>query len=108
MLERRYPVVLERFSLRRGSGGAGRHRGGDGVERQIRFRRPLKLSILTERRAHRPYGMAGGQPGQAGLNLLIKADGRTINLGSKATVHVQAGDRFRLLTPGGGGYGEEV
>ncbi|XP_068017179.1 5-oxoprolinase [Melanerpes formicivorus] len=105
ILELRYPVVLQRFELRRGSGGAGRQRGGDGVVRELLFREPLELAVLSERRARPPYGLRGGSPGAPGLNLLLLCDGRTINLGGKTSVPVQPGDVFRLLTPGGGGFG---
>ncbi|KAL2159117.1 hypothetical protein VTH06DRAFT_2876 [Thermothelomyces fergusii] len=72
IFERRYPVLLREFSIRRGSGGRGQHRGGDGVVRDIEFRIPLQVSILSERRVYRPYGMAGGEPGQCGLNLWVR------------------------------------
>ncbi|OAA57373.1 Hydantoinase B/oxoprolinase [Niveomyces insectorum RCEF 264] len=72
IFERRYPVLLREFALRRGSGGAGQHRGGDGVVRDIEFRRPLQVSILSERRVYRPYGLAGGEPGECGLNLWVR------------------------------------
>uniref|UniRef100_A0A674GAY9 5-oxoprolinase, ATP-hydrolysing n=1 Tax=Taeniopygia guttata TaxID=59729 RepID=A0A674GAY9_TAEGU len=91
ILELRYPVVLRRFELRAGSGGAGRHRGGDGVIRELQFREPTQLSVLSERRATRPYGMAGGLPGAPGLNLLLRRDGRLINLGGKSSVSVEPG-----------------
>ncbi|XP_066572206.1 5-oxoprolinase isoform X3 [Amia ocellicauda] len=107
ILERRYPVVLQRFSLRGGSGGAGRWRGGDGVLRELLFREPVVLSVLTERRSTRPYGLNGGEPGAPGLNLLRRADGRVINLGAKTSVNLEPGDVFCLHTPGGGGCGEE-
>lgn len=106
IMERRYPVVLRGFTLREGSGGVGEWQGGQGVCRTLQFRRSgLKVSILSERRAFRPYGMAGGGPGAPGMNFLVKADGRRINIGSKATVAVQAGDVLVVETPGGGGYG---
>ncbi|XP_049676096.1 5-oxoprolinase isoform X2 [Accipiter gentilis] len=105
ILEQRYPVVLQRFELRRGSGGAGRCRGGDGVIRELLFREDMVLSVLSERRAVRPYGLRGGSPGAPGLNLLLRRDGRTINLGAKTSVPVEPGDVFRLQTPGGGGFG---
>ncbi|XP_070575126.1 5-oxoprolinase-like isoform X2 [Ptychodera flava] len=105
ILERRYPVVLRRFELNAGTGGNGLYRGGNGVIREMLFRRPLTLSILSERRAFRPYGMKGGEPGKAGKNYLIYNDGRVVNLGGKTSVDVQAGDVFQLQTPGGGGYG---
>lgn len=104
-LERRYPVILRKFSLRNGSGGAGKFRGGDGVIRDVEFRVPMSASILSERRAFQPYGMAGGENAQRGLNTCIKKNGRSINLGGKNTIMVDAGDRFVIQTPGGGGYG---
>ncbi|KAI0219976.1 5-oxoprolinase [Lamellibrachia satsuma] len=106
IVERRYPVIVQRFSLRPGSGGKGRYCGGDGVVREILFRKPLVLCILTERRVFQPYGLKGGQPGKTGQNLLIHPDGRSIYLGSKASVLVEPGDVFQLMTPGGGGFGE--
>ncbi|VDK54375.1 unnamed protein product [Anisakis simplex] len=120
ILETRYPVILREFSIRNGSGGSGQFRGGDGCIRRIQFRRPLQLSVLTERRAFAPYGIAGGKPGKRGLNLLHKRSGRTVNLGGKNSVNVEAGvgfprirflnidslDIFELQTPGGGGYGQ--
>uniref|UniRef100_A0A8C4LRA2 5-oxoprolinase, ATP-hydrolysing n=1 Tax=Equus asinus asinus TaxID=83772 RepID=A0A8C4LRA2_EQUAS len=106
ILESRYPVILRRFELRLGSGGRGRFRGGDGVVRELLFREEALLSVLTERRAFRPYGLRGGEPGARGLNLLIRKDGRTVNLGGKTSVSVYPGDVFCLHTPGGGGYGD--
>ncbi|XP_074842525.1 5-oxoprolinase isoform X2 [Carettochelys insculpta] len=105
ILEKRYPVVLRCFELCRGSGGCGQFRGGDGVIRELLFQEEMVLSVLSERRAFRPYGLHGGEPGSPGLNLLIRRDGRTMNLGGKASVRVQPGDVFRLQTPGGGGFG---
>ncbi|MCJ8738120.1 hypothetical protein PDJAM_G00031930, partial [Pangasius djambal] len=107
ILEKRYPVVLEQFSLRAGSGGGGRYHGGDGLIRKLLFRDEVILSVLTERRSTQPYGLHGGQSGTAGLNLLQRADGRVLNLGAKTSVSLQPGDRFVLHTPGGGGYGTE-
>ncbi|XP_043580840.1 5-oxoprolinase [Bombus pyrosoma] len=105
ILELRYPVILNKFSLRPGSGGAGAHPGGDGVVREMTFRAPMMLSVLTERRVHSPPGLAGGRPGQKGRNTLQRADGRRINVGPKTAVPVYPGDTFILETPGGGGYG---
>ena len=106
VMERRYPVVVREFSLRRGSGGQGKYAGGDGVVREIEFWRPMQVGILSERRSYRPYGLQGGEPGLPGLNLLYKAvEQRTINVGAKNSFAVLAGDRFRILTPGGGGFG---
>ncbi|KAL4631017.1 5-oxoprolinase isoform X1 [Arapaima gigas] len=107
ILEKRYPVVLEQFSLRPGSGGMGQFRGGDGVVRKLLFRDKVVLSVLTERRSTQPYGLHGGEAGATGLNLLHKVDGRVINLGAKTTVSLEPGDIFCLYTPGGGGYGKE-
>ncbi|CAG9764851.1 unnamed protein product [Ceutorhynchus assimilis] len=105
IIERRYPVYLKTFTLRSNSGGNGTFKGGDGVIRELMFRAPLTLSVLTERRVLQPYGLNGGEAGARGLNLLIRADGRTINLGPKTAIAVQPGDTFQLNTPGGGGYG---
>ncbi|KAK2047661.1 hydantoinase B/oxoprolinase [Colletotrichum somersetense] len=104
-LERRYPVVLRRFCLREGSGGRGAHTGGEGIIRDIEFGIPIKVSILSERRAFAPYGMAGGEDGQRGRNLWVKKSGRVVNLGGKNTARMEAGDRIIIMSPGGGGYG---
>ncbi len=135
VFERRYPVLLREFSIRKGSGGRGQHRGGHGVVRDIEFRIPVQVSILSERRVYRPYGMAGGEDGQCGLNLWVRkvkkaswetslrrlrsddhededADAaaeyeeRFINLGAKNSAPMQAGDRIIVYTPGGGGWGK--
>lgn len=107
--ELRYPIILRQFSIREGSGGAGQYRGGDGVLREIEFRMPLSVSMLSERRVTRPYGMAGGQPGQPGLNLYVRKelDGseRIVNIGGKMELNAQPGERILIHTPGGGGYG---
>lgn len=106
ILERRYPVILNRFTLNKNTGGSGKFRGGDGVVRELLFRRPLTLSILTERRVFAPYGLEGGEDGKRGNNFLIRKNGRKIRLHSKSSVKVEKGDMFQLLTPGGGGYGK--
>jgi len=107
VLEYRYPEIrLERFSIRRGSGGKGKYRGGDGTVREIRFLKPRLVSILSERRKYPPYGIAGGLPAVKGKNLLIKADGSCINLGGKAEVLVKKENRIIIKTPGGGGFGK--
>uniref|UniRef100_A0A9J7ZTN4 5-oxoprolinase, ATP-hydrolysing n=1 Tax=Cyprinus carpio carpio TaxID=630221 RepID=A0A9J7ZTN4_CYPCA len=93
ILESRYPVILEQFSLLPGSGGAGLYRGGDGVIRKLRFRSPVVLSVLTERRSTQPYGLHGGKNGAPGLNLLHKTDGRVLNLGAKNTISLDPGVR---------------
>ncbi len=106
ILESRFPEVrIERFTIRRGSGGAGRFRGGDGVERAIRFLEPREITILSERRNRAPYGLHGGDPGAKGQNLLIGADGETQDLGGKVSRSVHPGDLVVIRTPGGGGFG---
>lgn len=131
IFERRYPVLLREFSIRKGSGGRGQHNGGDGVVRDIEFRIPLQVSILSERRVYRPYGLNGGEDAQCGLNVWVrnveKADWersmkelqgngdenqkveyeeRQINLGAKNSAAMAAGDRIIINTPGGGGWGK--
>ena len=132
VFERRYPVLLREFSIRKSSGGKGQHRGGDGVVRDIEFRIPVQVSILSERRVYRPYGLAGGEDGECGLNLWVRRvkkaswesslkkllkgeqdgdedDGeyeeRYINLGAKNSAPMKTGDRIIVNTPGGGGWG---
>ena len=106
VMERRYPVRVQSFSIRRGSGGDGRQRGGDGVIRRLEFLQPLEVSLLTERRGPAaPYGLAGGQAGALGRNTLERADGSVEKLGGKAQFSVEAGDVLMIETPGGGGFG---
>jgi 5-oxoprolinase (ATP-hydrolysing) len=105
VLEWRYPVLIESFAIRRGSGGAGHHRGGDGVVRRIRFREAMTAAILSNNRRVRPFGLAGGMPGQAGRNYVERADGRIEELAATASVSVNSGDVFVIETPGGGGFG---
>ncbi|KAM0266706.1 hypothetical protein ACHAPA_006628 [Fusarium lateritium] len=105
ILERRYPVLLRQFGLREGTGGQGKFSGGKGIVRELEYLIDMHAGILSERRAFQPYGMAGGDPGARGENLWIRKNGRVINIGGKAACRVQAGDRIRILTPGGGGYG---
>src|SRR5690606_24077196 len=103
--ELRFPVLLERFELRRGSGGAGRHRGGDGTVRAVRFREEMTAAILANNRRIRPYGLAGGEPGAPGRTTVIRADGSREILGSTAKTAMRPGDVFVIETPGGGGFG---
>ena len=107
ILERRYPVILREFAIRKGSGGAGRFRGGDGLVRELEFLAPLTVALLTERRVYAPYGLAGGEDGRRGENLLLKKNGQVDSLGGKHQIEVEPGDRIRILTPGGGGYGKD-
>ncbi|MDH3679287.1 MAG: hydantoinase B/oxoprolinase family protein [Acidimicrobiia bacterium] len=105
VLEWRHPVVLESFAIRTGSGGAGTHRGGDGVVRRVRFGEAMELNVISGRRSVPPYGMAGGRPGHTGRNRLIRHDGTTVELRGSDHTLVEPGDVFEIHTPGGGGYG---
>lgn len=105
IFEQRYPVILHKFGLRGNSGGVGLHKGGDGLVREIEFKRPVVVSILSERRVHAPRGLNGGKHGARGANYLITNDKRIVNLGGKNTIEVQAGEILQILTPGGGGWG---
>ncbi|KAK6950857.1 hypothetical protein Daesc_007385 [Daldinia eschscholtzii] len=132
VFERRYPVLLHEFSIRKGSGGNGQHRGGDGVIRDIEFRIPIQCSILSERRVYRPYGLAGGEDAECGLNIWVRRVQKTnpekdlatqgvhvqqdkddveyevryINLGAKNSAPMKPGDHIIINTPGGGGWGK--
>jgi N-methylhydantoinase B len=99
-----YPFRVTAYRLRRGSGGQGRYRGGDGIEREIEFDAPAVLSLMGERRRIPPWGLSGGEPGAVGEDWLIRG-GDPEPLPAKCTVAVQPGDRLRVLTPGGGGWG---
>jgi 5-oxoprolinase (ATP-hydrolysing) len=105
ILEQRYPVVLDEFSIRRGSGGLGRWRAGDGITRRIRFLEEMECSILSSHRVTPPHGTAGGEPGQIGHNRLERADGRVEDLGGCGQTRVTPGDRITIITPTGGGFG---
>jgi 5-oxoprolinase (ATP-hydrolysing) len=105
VLEARFPVRVESFSLRRGSGGAGRWPGGDGADRRLRFTEPVTLSVLSGHRRVPPYGMAGGSPGGLGRTWVERADGTVVDLASMDSVDLAAGDLLVVQTPGGGGYG---
>jgi len=105
VLEYRYPVRVESFAIRTGSGGSGQWRGGDGGERRIVFLEPMTASILSNNRVHGPFGLNGGQDGACGRNAVVKADGRVFELASTAQVDLEALDTFVIATPGGGGYG---
>ncbi|HEY7296259.1 MAG TPA: hydantoinase B/oxoprolinase family protein [Dehalococcoidia bacterium] len=105
-LELAYPFRIRAYTLREGTGGAGRHRGGDGVRREYEFTAPATCTLMTDRRRTRPYGLLGGEPGAAGLNLL-HAGGRQRALPAKVTLQVQPGERVTIETPGGGGWGRQ-
>jgi N-methylhydantoinase B len=103
-LEHAYPLLVERYALRRGSGGAGLHRGGDGITRSYLFLDKARVSLLCERRKLSPYGLAGGDDGQRGENILVR-EKRKKGLGGKAVFEAQEGDLLVIKTPGGGGWG---
>jgi 5-oxoprolinase (ATP-hydrolysing) len=105
ILETRLPVRLEQFAIRRGSGGAGAHRGGDGVVRAITFLEAMRANILADRRRIPPSGIKGGADAQAGRNWVERADGSIEMLSATASADVEPGDRFVIETPGGGGFG---
>ncbi len=106
VLETRFPVLLEEFSVRRGSGGAGQWSGGDGTTRRMRFLEPLRANILSNHRRVAPFGLAGGGDGAVGGNRIERADGRTEILPAVASADMAPGDVFVIETPGGGGYGK--
>src|SRR5439155_8967547 len=106
-LERAYPIRVRRYTLRRGSGGAGLAPGGEGIERELEMLEDCTVSLITERRVSQPWGLAGGGPGAVGENWLLPGGGesRVERLPDKCTVHMRTGDVLRMLTPGGGGWG---
>ncbi len=108
VLEWRFPVLLEDFHIRRGSGGAGHYRGGDGTVRRMKFLEEMDLSILSINREHGPRGLAGGGDGAAGVNRVIRCDGSIEALRGSDATHMNEGDAIEISTPGGGGYGEQV
>ncbi len=105
VLEWRYPVLLESFAIRSGSGGAGRHRGGDGTIRRVRFEEAMELNVISGHRRVPPYGLAGGQPGALGRNRVHRSDGSVEELKGSDRTDLESGDVFEIQTPGGGGYG---
>ncbi len=105
VLESRFPVIVEAFAIRRGSGGEGRWRGGDGVTRRLRFLEPMTVSLLANRRRVPPFGLAGGGPGSLGRDWIERSGGGVEPLSARATVKVRGGDLLVIETPGGGGYG---
>jgi 5-oxoprolinase (ATP-hydrolysing) len=107
VLEWRYPVLIENFEIRRGSGGTGRWHGGDGVTRKIRFLEAMTASILSNRRKVAPFGLEGGCPASPGRNYVEREDGTVEELPARASLQMNAGDIFVIETPGGGGYGEK-
>jgi N-methylhydantoinase B len=104
-LHMHYPFRVVAYTLRRGSGGDGQFRGGDGIHREIEFETAATLSLMGERRRNQPWGLAGGGPGAPGEDWLVRASGERERLPGKTTVEVASGDRLVVLTPGGGGWG---
>lgn len=107
ILELRYPVRLERFEIRKGSGGQGKWKGGAGVVREVLFNEKVEVNILSQHRIEEPYGLQGGQPGHRGKQTLITSQGQVIQLKGMDSVVAEAGDRIVIKTPGGGGYGKQ-
>ena len=106
VLENRYPVLLDQFRVRRGSGGFGKFIGGNGVIREMRFLEDnVDVNVLSERRVTQPFGLEGGGPGKRGVNIWKMKEGRSRNIGSKGCFRVNKGDQVKILTPGGGGFG---
>ncbi len=103
--EHQFPVRVERYSVRRGSGGPGKFRGGDGIVRELRFLVPAEVTILSDRRDRGPWGLAGGGPGKPGRNVLRRGNGEQ-KLPAKTRQQLRAGDLLRIETPGGGGWGK--
>jgi 5-oxoprolinase (ATP-hydrolysing) len=101
-------VLLESFAIRENSGGNGCHRGGNGVVRKIRFLETMAAGLLSGRRVVSPCGLHGGEAGKVGLNYVERVGGKVEELGSAASVEMQAGDVFVIETPGGGGYGKQL
>jgi len=106
VLESRFPVLLRRFALRAGSGGSGRHRGGDGLIRTVEFREPMTAAILSNHRRVAPFGADGGGEGSKGVNRLLRRDGTSELLAGTAEIAVEAGDVVSIETPGGGAFGQ--
>ncbi len=105
VLEWRFPVRLETFKIRKNSGGKGKYKGGEGVDRQMRFLEPMTVNMIAGHRIEPPYGIAGGEPGAVGENYVVHSDQKVTNIGTKGQVEVNKNDIFILKTPGGGGYG---
>jgi len=103
--EHQYPLRIRGYRIRSGSGGAGRHRGGDGIIREFEFLTPADVTILSDRRLRGPYGLLGGESGAPGRNTLLKGK-RAVSIPGKARFEVEAGDVLRIESPGGGGYGQ--
>ena len=104
-LEFQFPVMVTRYGVRRGSGGEGKWRGGDGIVRELLFLEEVDVTVVSERRVHSPYGLNGGKPGERGKNVLVKPEGEEVELPAKFTRPFHPGEKLRIETPGGGGWG---
>jgi len=108
IIERRYPVRLEKFCIRSDSGGNGKYKGGNGVERQFTFLEPVSLSVLTQHRTNRPYGLNGGESGKKGKQFVVGKNGKMIKLRSIDMTNIETGESLIIKTPGGGGFGKYI
>jgi 5-oxoprolinase (ATP-hydrolysing) len=106
ILEFRYPVRLEKFEVRRGSGGKGKWKGGDGVIREFYFKEALDINLLTQHRTVQPYGMKQGEPGKTGEQFIVRREGKKEKLQGVDGARIEPGDRLTIKTPGGGGWGK--
>jgi N-methylhydantoinase B len=104
-LEYAYPLRVREYRIRKGSGGKGKHRGGDGVIREVEVLAPARMSLLADRRKRAPYGLQGGKAGATGRNSITRQKGRKQAIAAKGSWDLEAGDRVRIETPGGGGHG---
>jgi 5-oxoprolinase (ATP-hydrolysing) len=105
VFEQNFPVLVESFAIRKGSGGAGKWHGGDGSVRKLKFIEPVEAAILSNHRRIAPFGMEGGANGATGINTIIRNNGKVEKLSATATVNLAAGDVIVIETPGGGGFG---
>jgi N-methylhydantoinase B len=104
-LEYAYPLRVREYRIREGSGGQGKQRGGDGLIREIETLAPARMALLSDRREHAPYGLAGGSEAAKGNNIIVRRDGTIERIASKGNWTLRASDRVRIETPGGGGHG---
>jgi N-methylhydantoinase B len=107
-LEYAYPLRVRCYSLRHGSGGNGKHRGGDGIVREIEVLTECEVTLLADRRTHGPWGLAGGEAGRVGRASVIRQDGSIEEMPGKFSTRLQRGERIRIESPGGGGWGNPV
>ncbi len=106
VFKQNFPVIVESFSIRQDSGGAGKWPGGNGTVRKLRFTEPVEAAILSNHRRIAPFGLADGEDAKTGINRIIRADGSEEKLSGTATIQLNDGDTFIIKTPGGGGYGK--